>query len=91
MFEEAEVPRDLVNLVVPQRGGLVATGERQEPFRLVDGDGLVVAGAAVFFCDLQAAGRPDSTIRSYGLDLLRWFRPVGGGDPVGEGDAGGGA
>ena len=74
MFEEAEVPRDLVNLVVPQRGGLVATGERQEPFRLVDGDGLVVAGAAVFFCDLQAAGRPDSTIRSYGLDLLRWFR-----------------
>jgi site-specific recombinase XerD len=74
MFEEAEVPRDLVNLVVPQRGGLVATGGRQEPFRLVDGDGLVVAGAAVFFCDLQAAGRPDSTIRSYGLDLLRWFR-----------------
>jgi site-specific recombinase XerD len=74
MFEDAEVPRDLVNLVVPQRGGLVATGERQEPFRLVDGDGLVVAAAAVFFCDLQAAGRPDSTIRSYGLDLLRWFR-----------------
>ena len=55
---EAEVPRDLVNLVVPQRGGLVATGERQEPFRLVDGDGLVVAAAAEFFCDLQAAGRP---------------------------------
>jgi len=74
MFEEAEVPRDLVNLVVPQRGALVATGERQEPFRLVDGDGLVVAAAAVFFCDLQAAGRPDSTIRSYAHDLLRWFR-----------------
>jgi site-specific recombinase XerD len=74
MFEEAEVPRDLVNLVVAQRGGLVATGGRQEPFRLVDGDGLAVSAAAVFFCDLQAAGRPDSTIRSYGLDLLRWFR-----------------
>ena len=74
MFEKAEVSRDLVNLVVPHRGGLVATGERQEPFRLVDGDGLVVAAAAGFFCDLQAAGRPDSTIRSYGLDLLRWFR-----------------
>lgn len=74
MFEEAEVPRDLVNLVVPQRGGLVATGGRQEPFRLVDGDGLIVAAAAEFFCDLQAAGRPDSTLRSYGLDLLRWFR-----------------
>jgi site-specific recombinase XerD len=74
MFEEGEVPRDLVNLVVPQRGGLVATGERQEPFRLVDGGGVSVAAARVFFCDLQAAGRPDSTIRSYGLDLLRWFR-----------------
>jgi site-specific recombinase XerD len=74
MFEDAEVHRDLVNLVVPQCGGLVATGERQEPFRLVDGDGLTVAAAAEFFCDLQAAGRPDSTIRSYGLDLLRWFR-----------------
>ena len=74
MFEEAGVPRDLMNLVVPQRGALVATGERQEPFRLVDGDGLVVAAAAVFFCDLQAAGRPDSTIRSYAHDLLRWFR-----------------
>src|SRR5580704_9891109 len=55
-------------------GWPVATGERQEPFRLVDGRGLVVAVAAEFFCDLQAAGRPDSTIRSYGLDLLRWFR-----------------
>jgi integrase len=74
MFEDAEVPRDLVDLVVPQCGGLVVTGERQEPFRLVDGDGLVVAAAAEFFRDLQAAGRPDSTIRSYGLDLLRWFR-----------------
>jgi len=74
MFGEGEVPCDLVSLVVLQQGGLVATGERQEPFRLVDGDGLVVAAAAEFFCDLQAAGRPDSTIRSYGLDLLRWFR-----------------
>jgi site-specific recombinase XerD len=74
MFEEAEVPRDLVSLVVPQRGALVVTGERQEPFRLVDDDGVVVLAAAEFFCDLQAAGRPDPTIRSYGLDLLRWFR-----------------
>jgi integrase len=74
MFREAEAGRDLVSLVVPQWGALVATGGRQEPFRLVDGDGGVVAAAAEFFCDLQAAGRPDSTLRSYGLDLLRWFR-----------------
>jgi|SRR5215813_558972 len=74
MFEGDEVVRDLVGLVVPQRGSLVVTGERQEPVRLVDGDGAAVAAAAEFFCDLQAAGRPDSTLRSYGLDLLRWFR-----------------
>ena len=90
MFE-AEVPRELVSLVVPRRGALVATGERQEPFRLVGGGGVIVAAAAEFFCDLQAAGRPDSTIRSYGLDLLRWFRFLCGGGSVGEGDAGGGA
>src|SRR5262250_1059624 len=74
MFEGAEAARDLVSLVVPRRGALVATGERQEPFRLVDGDGRVVAAAAEFFCDLQAAGRSALTVRSYGLDLLRWFR-----------------
>ena len=74
MFEGDEVVRDLVGLVVLQRGSLVVTGERQEPVRLVDGDGAAVAAAAEFFCDLQAAGRPDSTLRSYGLDLLRWFR-----------------
>jgi len=74
MFEDGEVARDLVRLAVPQCGSLVATGERQEPFRLVDGAGVAVAAAAELFRDLQAAGRPDSTLRSYGLDLLRWFR-----------------
>ena len=48
MFDEAEVPRDLVNLVVPECRGLVAMGERREPFRLVDGDGLVVACCGSF-------------------------------------------
>lgn len=28
----------------------------------------------MFFRDLQAAGRSASTLRSYGMDLLRWFR-----------------
>ncbi|MEE1838774.1 tyrosine-type recombinase/integrase [Streptomyces sp. NPDC088190] len=27
-----------------------------------------------YFRDLQAAGRAESTLRSYGMDLLRWFR-----------------
>src|SRR5258708_199673 len=55
-------------------GAVVGTGGGREAFGVVDGDGRVVAAGAEFFCDLQAAGRPDSTVRSYGLDLLRWFR-----------------
>lgn len=54
----------------------MATGEVFEPFRLVDGTGVVVGPAAVFLRDLQACGRSASTLRSYGMDLLRWFRFV---------------
>lgn len=72
----ADVPRDLASLVVPRCGAVVATGEVFEPFRLVDGTGIVVGPAAVFLRDLQACGRSASTLRSYGMDLLRWFRFV---------------
>jgi len=70
------VPRDLASLVVPRCGSVVATGEVFEPFQLVDGTGVVVGPAAVFLRDLQACGRSASTLRSYGMDLLRWFRFV---------------
>ena len=33
-----------------------------------------MAAVAAFFRDLQAAGRSEATVRSYGMDLLRWFR-----------------
>ena len=72
---DADVPRELSGLVVPRRGSLVATGELFEPFRLVDGDGaVVVVPVAGFFAELAACGRPATTQRSYGMDLLRWFR-----------------
>jgi len=71
---DADVPRELSGLVVPRRGSLVATGELFEPFRLVDGDGAVVVPVAGFFAELAACGRPATTQRSYGMDLLRWFR-----------------
>jgi site-specific recombinase XerC len=63
-------------MVVPRCGAVVATGEVFEPFRLVDATGVVVGPAAVFLRDLQACGRSASTLRSYGMDLLRWFRFV---------------
>ncbi|MFE4800330.1 tyrosine-type recombinase/integrase [Streptomyces sp. NPDC056708] len=66
--------RDLSRLAVPRLGRLVETGERYEPYRLVDGDGVVVEPVAVFFQELLAAGKAAATVRSYGMDLLRWWR-----------------
>ncbi|MFJ6805492.1 site-specific integrase [Streptomyces anulatus] len=60
--------------VVPQIGCLEATGEADEPYQLLDSDGQLVVPAAVFFADLQAASKSAATIRSYGMDLLRWYR-----------------
>jgi hypothetical protein len=74
MVDRGEPTGDLADLVVPLAGRLVVTGERWEPCRLVDGDGLIVDSARAYFGHLQAAGRSEATIRSYGLDLLRWFR-----------------
>ena len=68
--------RDLAALVVPQAGALRATGRPFEPYQLVDPSGGVVSPAAVFLTDLQACGRPGTTLRSYGMALLRWFRFV---------------
>lgn len=69
-----EQPRDLAALVVAQAGRLISTGEPGEPYRLVGADGQVVEPVAAFLRDLQAADRSPATARSYGLDLLRWFR-----------------
>jgi len=53
---------------------LVATGDPLDPYQLVDPDGTAVEGVAAFFAELLAAGRSPATLRSYGMDLLRWFR-----------------
>ena len=74
MVIEGDAPRELSRLVVQQRGSLEATGDLFAPFRLVDADGVVIGAAASFFAELSACGRPASTHRSYGMDLLRWFR-----------------
>jgi integrase len=61
-------------LVVAQVGVLAATGDPWEPFRLLDPGGGPVGPVSAFLRDLQAAGRPATTQRSYGMALLRWFR-----------------
>jgi len=74
MVEAMDVPRDLSLLVVPGRGSLEQTDDLFEPYRLVDAAGGVVGAVAGYLRDLQAAGRSPATQRSYGMDLLRWFR-----------------
>ncbi len=76
MIRDGGSSRDLATLVVPLVGGITETGDRYEPYRLVDEDGAVVEGVTAFFRDLLAAGRAESTVRSYAMDLLRWFRFV---------------
>jgi site-specific recombinase XerD len=74
MINDEDAPRELSGLVVPLLGSLEATGDLFQPYRLVDAGGGVVAPAAAFFAELTACGRPATTQRSYGMDLLRWFR-----------------
>ena len=74
MTEQGGSSRDLARLVVPPTGSLVPTGDPWEPYRLLDADAAVVDPAATYFRDLQASGRSTTTLRSYGMDLLRWFR-----------------
>jgi site-specific recombinase XerD len=71
---DGEATGDLAWLEVPLAGALEETGDRWLPFRLTDPAGAVVGPVSAFFADLLAAGRSEATIRSYGMDLLRWFR-----------------
>ena len=59
---------------MPLAGALTQTGDVFEPYRLVDGGRRPVVAVAGFLRSLQAAGRSETTQRSYGMDLLRWFR-----------------
>ena len=74
MVDESECSRELESLRLPAVGSLEATGSRWEPYRLVGVDGGTVEAVEAFFADLLAAGRSEATVRSYGMDLLRWFR-----------------
>jgi site-specific recombinase XerD len=71
---EDELGRDLAALVVARVGRLEATGSPWEPYRVIDPLGEVVVPVGEFLKELQACGRSEATQRSYGHDLLRWFR-----------------
>ena len=67
-------PRDLAALVVPRVGWLEPADDPWERWRLCDPAGAVVVPVAAYLRDLQAAGRPETTLRTYSIALLRWFR-----------------
>ena len=73
MADDGQFP-DVAGLTVLLAGGLRETGDPWMPFELVDADGGVVAPVAAYLKDVQACGRSEATLRSYGMDLLRWFR-----------------
>ncbi|WP_232534946.1 site-specific integrase [Nocardia terpenica] len=74
MLDETTPLRDLAGVRLPLIGSLVVTESKWEPYRLLDPVDDPVGPAAVSFGDLLAAGRSAATVRSYGMDLLRWFR-----------------
>ena len=75
MIVDGGAGRDLVGLIVPRVGRLVeAAGAAGEPYQLRDAAGVVVEPVSVFFRELLASGRSTATVRSYGMDLLRWWR-----------------
>jgi integrase len=74
VFDECDDPTDLSRLVVPVVGSLDATWDPFQPYRLLDAAGAPVPAADAYFAELSACGRPATTQRSYGMDLLRWFR-----------------
>src|SRR5260370_28108536 len=82
MSEWGELGGALSVLVVPRSGRLESTGDEHEPYRLIGADGQVAEPVLVFLRDLRAAGKSAATLRSYAVDLLRWWRFL---DAVGVG------
>ena len=58
----------------PSVGALRETGDPWEPFQLVDPAGVLVAPVAAYLRTCRRAAGRRRRIRSYGMDLLRWFR-----------------
>ena len=55
-------------------GRLDETGDRWEPCRLLDAGGSAVVPVSEFLAEVQAQDSSVSTLRSYGNDLLLWWR-----------------
>jgi len=59
---------------LPRVGEVVAAEGRFPPFVVVGADGVEIESAVRFLRDLALGDASPLTCRSYGFDLLRWFR-----------------
>lgn len=74
MAEGFDDERDLFAVLVPRVGAVTAHDDLWVPVRLIDAAGEPVVAVMSFLKELQASGRSVGTLRSYAMDLLRWFR-----------------
>ena len=66
--------RDVSGLVVARVGRVASTADPVLPWAVLDGAGRPVEPVVEFLRDLLACGSSPASCRSYGFDLLRWFR-----------------
>ncbi len=66
--------RDVAALVVARPGSVRATGDPALPWMVADETGEPVEAVSGFLRDFLACGSSAASCRSYGHDLLRWFR-----------------
>jgi integrase len=66
--------RDVTGLELTRAGGLIEEPGSVPGVRLVDGGGREVDVVSDFFAEMRARGNSMASLRSYGMDLLRWFR-----------------
>ncbi|MFD6065220.1 tyrosine-type recombinase/integrase [Rhodococcus wratislaviensis] len=75
MNEEQEmVRRDPSGIVVARTGEVTPTDDPMLPWVVRDGVGKSIEPVSEFLRDLLACGNSRASCRSYGYDLLRWFR-----------------
>lgn len=71
--EQSIEAREVTRLVIPVVGRVAAIGESPGT-ALLDASGEPVAEVSEFFRTMLASGASTSSLRSYGLALLRWWR-----------------
>jgi site-specific recombinase XerD len=66
--------RDVTKLKVDRLGALVEVNDPAPSFRVLDVGGCEVEAVSDFFAEMRARGNSTASVRSYGMDLLRWLR-----------------